>query len=437
MSVVLGKDVVIRFMHYGANEYMNYYCAETVTINTTLETKSVKTIGDGFWKKSRGQLLGYQITIDGLIQASLESEDATDIWYAVRRQFSMTEIEFRVVFTDVETGQTKYLDGKALAEDITITAGSEDFAEGSIVLIGNGKLDITDYVAPCIALIGSLSVSTSDIYTDGYFTDIQNTNRIEFSVDGGDRQVIFLPPGVTELNTEVGRNLPAGNHTITAWGVCADGRDGNPYVLPFVIEEGGGVDECPLITNLQLAGVTETTASFTFDEVTPEPNDGYTWEVLKNGVPKKSGVVFDGQIDVEELEEGVTYVLTVRTLCQAGVSESGSVSLEFTTDTDESEIAWSFTITSPNVGNFKIAVSGTNLVNTSSSGSGTFAGSPVEHLISVSGSSGIHKNLFIVDTTVGGPPVADLSQTSNITNYSFTPVAGHSYAISASVGPPV
>lgn len=236
MDPVLGIDVIIQFKKN--DEFLNYACATNIRIDFEMETKSVKTIGDGNWRKLRGQSKSYRVTISGLSKFDDDTvPHVFDLWTYFD---AMTNIEHRVFFTqDVST--VRIFEGQSLPTNWGLGGASEGFADGDVVLEGDGAPELKTAIIQCEAEItgatqGLMSGQNSiriDSLTGGPIT------RYEFSIDGGGRTTRFTD-GTLPDEFVIGNGVGSVGsiHDVTLWPICDNGFDGEPY--EFQIENQPG-----------------------------------------------------------------------------------------------------------------------------------------------------------------------------------------------------
>jgi hypothetical protein len=246
---ILAKDVIIQFL--SGSDYITYGCAENLETTFSMETKSVKTIGDGVWKRKRGQSLGQVINLTGVVKRDTSSYDAFDL---LDNYKSMTDVAFKIFFYD-EAGVAKILKGYALPVEVNLSAGSEGFASGSITLEVNGDPDYVPASPPpdpldpddCVAEIETAHAESRPTSVPGLPFPINRwyavidtmvsgsatISRWDFSVDGGGTQTAF-----TDGNIPTSWILPLfhgleTSHTITITPICDNGFSGEPFTFNF------------------------------------------------------------------------------------------------------------------------------------------------------------------------------------------------------------
>jgi hypothetical protein len=241
---ILGIDVIIQF--YKGGNFFNYGCAENVEIQFSMETKSVKTIGDGVNKRQKGQSLGYQIELSGLLLDDSTLPVAFDLLDYHR---SMADINFRLLFYD-NAGLKKTITGYALPINVNLAGGSEGFGSGNITLAGNG--DLNQLVTPpnpnpvpnpptqplpnCDAVIGTAHIGTAfpatglwlyiDTMTSGSVT------RYDYTIDGGGVQTAFTG-STLPVRWKLPNSFAIGSHTVIVTPICDNGYSGTTYTIHY------------------------------------------------------------------------------------------------------------------------------------------------------------------------------------------------------------
>lgn len=234
MNPIIAKDAVIMFKKN--DTWLPYQCASDVEVSFKLETKSVKTIGDGNHRKPRGQVIGHQISTGALIK--FDDETYPHSFDLLAYLIAMTPIEYRLVFTTEDSSQLRKIEGLALPTEVTLGGGSEGFAYGNVTLAGDG--------APLV--IDVLDTGCSAEITDGEMVVIGANNgfqinsltggpitRYDWSVNGGGRSAAFVDGTLPDQFT-LGSLWPTGTallNTLTVWPICENGYDGEPFEIPF------------------------------------------------------------------------------------------------------------------------------------------------------------------------------------------------------------
>jgi hypothetical protein len=234
---ILGRDVIIQF--YKGGSFFNYGCATEVEGQFSMETKSVKTVGDGVWKRVKGQSLALQIELSGVLQDSSSIPVAFDLLDYFK---NMTDIRYRLLFYD-NIGLKKVIEGFALPINVNLGGGSDGHGTGSITLVGNGDPD-NIYTPPnpnnppatCQAEIETAHTAIVGppnrryLYIDTMVSGSATISRWDYTIDGGGTQTKFTD-GSIPTNWILPLSLNTGSHTIIITPICDNGFDGTPFTL--------------------------------------------------------------------------------------------------------------------------------------------------------------------------------------------------------------
>jgi hypothetical protein len=236
---IKAKDVIIQFL--SGSDYINYGCASELETTFSMETKSVKTIGDGVWKRKRGQSLGQVVNLSGVIKKDNTVPDAFDLLDYFK---NMTDVDFKIIFYD-ETGIAKVLKGIGLPTEVSFSAGSEGHSVGSITIEVNGDPDLVP-VPPtpgnpdeCVAEIASASVGIvppdlirKTVTISSMVGGSATISRWDYTLDGGGVQTAFTD-GTIPATWKIPSAYSTGTHTIEITPICDNGFPGTPFTLTF------------------------------------------------------------------------------------------------------------------------------------------------------------------------------------------------------------
>lgn len=327
-SPILGTDVVLQFFKDDA--YRTFVCATECSIAIDTDTKDVRGPNSGIWKKKRGQSLSYRVSLNGLIE--LEGGDPNTFWL-VGNQIQMLLLPWKMIFTQPSTGLIKIASGTAIVKASELTSSSTSFANSSFEFEGDGELVLADSATSCNATIGEISVgSDPDIPGSAIvnYTGVTNAARLEYSVDGAPREVIF-DPGANGFFYLFG--LSDGPHTLTVWAVCESGVDGENNDLAFEISGGEVGPSCAVPGIPELSDITATSVHLAWTASPSTPLDGYKyqWGLVSTGEIIGQNVVEDLFGDITGLTAGVEYFVELRALCLNFVNMSSWQRVEFTT----------------------------------------------------------------------------------------------------------
>jgi hypothetical protein len=240
---ILGKDVIIQF--YKGGNFFNYGCAAEVEAQFSMETKSVKTVGDGIWKRSRGQSLALQIELNGVIMDDTSIPVAFDLLDYFK---NMTDVQYRLLFYD-NVGLKKIISGFALPINVNLGGGAEGHGTGSITLVGNGDPDqiITppnpnpnpnNPVPNCDAEIATAhtelrgsTIQRRWVVVDTMVPGGATISRWDYTLDGGGTQSAFTSGIPAEWILPIAFGI--GTHTIVITPICDNGFSGTPFTMVF------------------------------------------------------------------------------------------------------------------------------------------------------------------------------------------------------------
>lgn len=237
-GLVLGKNAILQF--YKAGQYRDFAIATDVSIDFKTETKSVKTIGDGVWKRSRSQSIGYTISLSGLIKVGdFDDPLAFDL---LDYQVQFTDIQYRLIFQEGDA--LKMILGNALVESSQYSGPADGFATGTFTLIGNGEPAISDSLNPCDVAISTLT-ATWDAGLSKYAVNLTTSGsgsilRYEYTINGGPRNVTYTLPFY------VGNppySSPQITYRVVVYPICTSGFDGTTGTVTIsrYTSGGGGV----------------------------------------------------------------------------------------------------------------------------------------------------------------------------------------------------
>lgn len=234
-GIILAENVIMLIEKEG--NFHPFVCATDLSIQIDMETKQVRTDGDGKWKRSRGQVLSYKLNLSGVTVFNSTDPNTKDIIEYCRQ---MVHLNFRIVFEDPLTNLANYFIGRALPTSINLASSSSGFATGTFDMEGDGELEMIDSLVTCDAEIISAQVVNNT--AEGAppssivirINDVsENTSRVEYSIDGGGREAIFSVAPDTVTNHTVTGSYP-GAHTLVLYPICENGEDGIPYEIDFV-----------------------------------------------------------------------------------------------------------------------------------------------------------------------------------------------------------
>jgi hypothetical protein len=326
MSPIEGKNVLLQF--YKDGDYYTYVCASDCSIEFTTEVDETTTITDGVWPVFEGDRLSFAVTLSGLI--ILDGTEPIAFWLLENFQLQLLPVQFRILMQDPITSLIKVIIGNAIIMRTALTGPASDFANGDFEFKGSGMPTISNSVIGCSATIGTL-IAGYDPDTGNVtitYSDVVGADRLEYSVDGGDRIPVFSP-GTNGIFFIAG--LSDGPHTVQVWTVCENGIDGEDNTVVFEISGGEPGPTCALPGVPVMSDITGSSATATWDAATGPPAQGYFWEMrfVATGNLASSGYTSDTFANITGLIEGGDYYFQVKSLCEEGVSESSYQRTDF------------------------------------------------------------------------------------------------------------
>lgn len=224
---ILATDSIIQF--YKGAAFYEFFCTTDIELQFSKETKSTKTIGDGNWNRQKADTNSMQIVLAGLVQT--QTVGNPDVFDVLNFFMNDTELQFKIVYTDLSNSNVKVVSGYALPINVNISAGREGFANGSMTLVCNGKPTVADSFTGCslTMIAATVTAYTGDGAVTGAiqinYTAPAGTWRIDFTLDGGGRRTIFSPPVTPSSGVEVINENWTGSHVLVIIPICTNGED--------------------------------------------------------------------------------------------------------------------------------------------------------------------------------------------------------------------
>lgn len=234
-GLVQGKNAIMQI--YKGGQYRDFAVATDLTVEFKTDTKSVKTIGDGVWKRSRAQSIGYTISLNGLIKVgTFDDPIAFDL---LNYQVQFTDLQYRIIYQ--EGSDLKVIQGNALVDSTQLAGPSDGFATATFNMVGNGQPLILDSLIPCNLTISSITTGTADTsaHTIPITINLTGTGtlyRIEYTVNGGNRYISYS----TSFSVNYPYVLGQGSFVYVFYPICDNGFEGTSNTLTLNYYGGGG-----------------------------------------------------------------------------------------------------------------------------------------------------------------------------------------------------
>jgi hypothetical protein len=303
-GIINGKDVL--FLVNTGDGYEPFVCAKDLSIETTASFVGIATKGDGAWRKSAYQDIGYTISMTSVVKLDEESFSAFDI-LAYQRNF--LELPYKIVFVDQDNNKPKTIKGVALVERVNISANTSQLSLGDISLTGSGAYTEID----CEAFVGHVSTA--------YLSN--NTVSVTLSEITGNPASFFYQLD-NEIEVETTEtffyllSVPGGNHTLIVTPVCEDGNRGEETVYDFstigVVEN----PTCGMPTGINVSSISTTSAAISWVYGSSNTSVDITLTNVNTGNPLYFTGITTSPYIVHNLLPGTTYEMSLQGNC--GVS---------------------------------------------------------------------------------------------------------------------
>lgn len=231
MDVIRGINAYINFSR--GEEFPKFACAENVAFEGENEMKSVKTVGDGPYRRFRRQSLTYTVSVDGLIP--IDEPNYITAWDLLEYWKQGIPLSFQIVFERDDNSQITMIRGDVFVVKPSIT-GPMDFAGGSFTLQGSGE-PLFGLPPVCLSEITSYTLTRQGltfIYSVKIFAvTTGSVPRYDWRLDNG--------PINTSLDTGWPVNVATqssfiyGSHKLEIWPVCDNGAYGTKLIRNFTV----------------------------------------------------------------------------------------------------------------------------------------------------------------------------------------------------------
>lgn len=431
-KLIYGADVVLLLKDLKSEGYQEFICATDCAIETTVETKSVKTVGDGIWNNVAGQKISYVVTLSGLIKLDPD-EERNSTFDLQTAMLNMLKVDYRLIFREVESDVIKVIEGRFLIEQSNLTAASEGFATSSFTMQGCGPYIIRDADSDCLAFIEQVAVNNGENIGDLEVTVTgisADTIRFDYSLDGGGRQTVFVDndPMVFTIT-----DVADGDHTLVIYPICANGEDGTPFTFEFSYDDGC-VPVGSLAGLILPNGVLGTPYNYSFNLSGSAPFGINTvvkpsWMLINIF---DNTISFSGTPDAAGTDIPISFNITNCSVDSQPFSDTINI-----IDPSLQRVVWDFTKHGVVAGNFDIEKNFVEIVNVSTTDNGEFPVVDGDNIdIDVNAAFGIRKKLRVVNISTGNVMTDITSSSTTNLGFNFFVTGTDAYTITAEIGFP-
>ena len=306
---------------------MPFVCGTDVSIEISATKVSIRTRGDGHWKKYTYQDMAFSITLSGLLTFD---EDNWTGWDMLDNMFNFSHVLARVSFEDAD-GDIRTVQGYVMIETSTLSYSPGNLVKDDFQMQGNGKLDMFDGLIPCDSAITDIVITgQSDpggvVHFDYTFTG--PAYQVKYRIDDmGD--YIYAVAGPT-IDAD---GLPNGNHTIEIIPVCQNGYEGTSRSERFQVTNG---DTC----SSSIDSITVDTTAFTISNTHSGAATQMRYRI--DGGMWIDALITD-VISIASLDPG-SHTVDMVPVCSNGVEGAGMTqAFTIVSQPARSKINWSFT----------------------------------------------------------------------------------------------
>lgn len=230
LNTVQGKDAILSFLK---DDYMPFMCASDIAISIDVDERQVRTTGDGAFKKTEYQAVGYSMTLSGvLVFDSLNM----DTWQMISNQLSFIKMPFRLSFKDSTSpfANIKTVQGTVILKSTQLSGKVGDVVKGTFSMSGNGSLFIFDGLDPCptqVTAINMTGLTGSTGIVNFTFTFTGDVYQIKYRFDGAGDYSYAL------TGQSIAVPFVTGIHSIEAIPVCSNDFEGVGLTQSFTVTQ--------------------------------------------------------------------------------------------------------------------------------------------------------------------------------------------------------
>lgn len=428
MNVVQGKNAILYFQKKG--QYVPFVCASDFGIAIQVDNISVRTAGDGSWKKYAAQKIGYAINLSGVLVWG--DDNSFDTWDVVVNMINFLQIPFRAVYKDdSSTPNIKTAQGVALVKQSSLLMSMGQVTKGEFAFDGTGALFIFDGLLPCPTSIDS-------IVTTG-IADAMNQIEIDYTYTGDVYQVKYRIDGVGDYayalaGPSMTIQAPSpGNHSIEIIPVCQNNFEGSGRSVDFVAKVVG------VVCNTTITDITIDLVALT---ATPVYSGTATQMQYSIDGGTKITQLITQPISLKSVAAG-NHDIFIQAMCVSGANliPGGSLDKNFTIAVQPAtaKISYSFTKTF-GTGSLSVYVNGILTIGIGSTFAGTLnapMGSTIRAVVSGTIPLGGFTGLEELEIQKSGTTISDqvgvIVGPSKSLTYTFTADQSNVYSIIATL----
>lgn len=418
MNVVQGTDAVLQF---DKNGWKSFMCASEVTISMDSDLITIRTLGDGHWRKNAQKTIGFTVTLSGLMvfdAANWTTWDTTDNW------LNYLNIKFICSFND-KNGDIRSVQGYTVVKSDVFSIAAGALVKTDFELEGNGELLIFDGLIACDSTITGITITGQ---TGG--TGIVNITytytgapyRVKYKIDGIGPYLYALL-GVAIVPPE----LANGSHSVEIIPVCANGYESdNSASQAFIVTHGGTCSAT--VSSIGTSGGSLTPV------FTGTPS---TWKYSIDGAAFITVSILITAVDISSLGVGPHTVSVIPT-CSNGVDGTGIINQAFTVSASPTTFTINWQLASFVAGNtIQIFVNGVPNLSTSTPGTGSLtgpAGASIIARVLGNNNTGSFVELKTQDTTTSTVMDDQTGHCPVTLSYAFT-ATGDTYSVLTTITP--
>ena len=236
--------------------WVPFVCASDVNISFDADTVSIRTVGDGQWKKYDYQALGYAIDLSGVLVFNQAPDFQS--FDMINNQVGFLSLNFQLVWTD-DLGNAMGMQGVVIVKSSKLSGTVGQVVKSSFSLMGSGSALIFTGSSPCPTTIDSITVSGA--------SGASGTISVTYAYTGDLYQVKYQIDGSGAWSYAQGAaaipvvGLGIGQHSIKIIPICSNNYEGTGLTQAFVITQAL---TCTTVISAIAVNLTNLTATPTY-----------------------------------------------------------------------------------------------------------------------------------------------------------------------------